>query len=351
MNSFRVTTGQQLARISARHDGTRDVVQFDPKRYHVGQATLDYRIEEAKKIQEWPKLEEAVDIKIDEQIKFVAWWHANVRKAGQPRKELTGTAVNSLSVAQAEKLTGMKQQRVSELGKRLQDVEAYRNHLLGAMYFAAYLKIPPPRGTFGTGENEWFTPEFYIALAREVLGEIDLDPATHAQAQRVIKATEFYTKKTDGLKHDWHGRVWLNPPYAQPLIELFVSRMVSEYISGHVTAGIMLTHNYTDTTWFHQAVSAATAVCFTRGRVRFHKPDGTLAQPTQGQAFFYFGPSMQTFISVFSEVGFIFKGDEHLQRQPDAPHPRVLADVIEQLPRVRADVAAAEGRARRGAAA
>jgi hypothetical protein len=61
------------------------------------------------------------------------------------------------------KLTGMKHQRVSELAKRLQDVEAYRNHLLGAMYFAAYLKIPPPRGTFGTGENERFTPEPYIA--------------------------------------------------------------------------------------------------------------------------------------------------------------------------------------------
>jgi hypothetical protein len=28
MNSFRVTTGQQLARISARHDGRRDVVSW-----------------------------------------------------------------------------------------------------------------------------------------------------------------------------------------------------------------------------------------------------------------------------------------------------------------------------------
>ncbi len=34
-----------------------------------------------------------------------------------------------------------------------------------------------PRGTQGTGNNEWYTPLDYIELAREVMGDIDLDPA------------------------------------------------------------------------------------------------------------------------------------------------------------------------------
>jgi hypothetical protein len=36
----------------------------------------------------------------------------------------------------------------------------------------------------------------------------------------------------------------------------------------------MLTHNYTDTTWFHQAAGACTANCFTRGRIKFYNAEG-----------------------------------------------------------------------------
>ena len=54
-------------------------------------------------------------------------------------------------MAEAERLTGMKQQRVSELGKRLADEESYLRHLVGAEYFAAFLEMPLPRGAQGTG--------------------------------------------------------------------------------------------------------------------------------------------------------------------------------------------------------
>jgi phage N-6-adenine-methyltransferase len=163
------------------------------------------------------------------------------------------------------------------------------------------------RGTQGTGENEWFTPPEYIELARSVLGDIDLDPASHQQAQQTVRATQYFTKAEDGLTREWHGRIWLNPPYAQPAIAHFVSKMVAERLAGHVNAAIMLTHNYTDTAWFHEAATTADAICFMRGRVKFYEPEGEIAAPTQGQAFFYFGSEAKNFAKQFRSIGFVVR--------------------------------------------
>lgn len=78
------------------------------------------------------------------------------------------------------------------------------------------------RGTEGTGEFERYTPAEYIAAVREVLGEIDLDPASSALAQETVRAIEHFTVDDDGLAQEWHGRVFLNPPYHRdrPQLEL-----------------------------------------------------------------------------------------------------------------------------------
>jgi phage N-6-adenine-methyltransferase len=158
----------------------------------------------------------------------------------------------------------------------------------------------------GTGQNEWYTPERYIEFARAVLGVIDLDPASSEIAQAKVRATRYFTIATDGLIHDWHGRVWLNPPYGQPYITQFVGKLVGEYTALRVSEAILLTHNYTDTAWFHMAASACSAICFTRGRIRFVAPSGEVASPTQGQAFFYFGPHPGRFRTYFGPEGHVF---------------------------------------------
>ncbi|KKM45460.1 hypothetical protein LCGC14_1560810 [marine sediment metagenome] len=157
-----------------------------------------------------------------------------------------------------------------------------------------------------TGESEWYTPAEYIASAARVMGGIDLDPASHPAAQETIRADRFFTLTDDGLSQAWEGRIWLNPPYAQPTIWHFVEKLVAELSSGNATEAILLTHNYTDTTWFHHAESIAAAICFTRGRIRFIDADGEDGgAPTQGQAFFYYGETDAEFRSVFSDFGFI----------------------------------------------
>lgn len=161
------------------------------------------------------------------------------------------------------------------------------------------------RGTQGTGENEWYTPADILDDVRKVLGVIDLDPASSEHAQRTVKASKYFTLADDGLKQPWHGSVFLNPPYAQPHIENFADKMIAEIAACRVKTAIMLTHNYTDTAWFQKLAAAASAICFTKGRIRFEAPNGELAAPTQGQAFFFFGPNPGHFFEVFRPIGFI----------------------------------------------
>lgn len=161
------------------------------------------------------------------------------------------------------------------------------------------------RGTLGTGENEWYTPTEHLDAARKVLGKIDLDPASSEIANRKVKAAAFFSEADNGLDCDWWGKVWLNPPYAQPAISQFMEKAVHQFECGNVTEMIVLTHNYTDTRWFQAAASSASAICFTRGRIRFEGPNGEIAAPTQGQAFFYFGKRFTTFLAYFREIGFV----------------------------------------------
>lgn len=161
----------------------------------------------------------------------------------------------------------------------------------------------------GTGsrrkQNEWYTPAHYIALARMVLGDIDLDPASTEQANKTVKACEYFDKHRNGLLQYWYGRVWLNPPYSQPLISKFIGKLLMEWDSGRITECLALCHNYSDSIWFQDAASVANAICFTQGRIRFHEPNGKAAKPTQGQAFFYFGPKVEIFRDIFGRVGFV----------------------------------------------
>ena len=158
----------------------------------------------------------------------------------------------------------------------------------------------------GTGENEWYTPKEYVEAARKVLGSIDLDPASSNIAQKIVNAKKYFTIDNNGLDQSWIAEtLYLNPPYSQPAIWDFIDKLVTELVDGNVDRAILLTHNYTDTAWFHRAEELASAICFTRGRIKFVDTDDNECAPTQGQAFFYFGEEPSKFSEHFLGYGFI----------------------------------------------
>lgn len=156
-----------------------------------------------------------------------------------------------------------------------------------------------------TGNNEWYTPVEYIDAARTVLGAIDLDPASTAEANKIVQARTFYTLQQDGLAQPWRGRVWMNPPYAQPAIEYFAAKFAESVAAREVTAGVVLVNNATETDWFRRLSDVASAVCFPSGRVRFWSPDRESATPLQGQAILYAGDELATFRQAFEPLGVV----------------------------------------------
>lgn len=130
--------------------------------------------------------------------------------------------------------------------------------------------------------DEWYTPAEIIRS----LGDFDLDPATSAEAYRINQsAKHFYTLKEDGLKRPWNGRVWLNPPYSNPLAKRFLEKMAEH------NNGIALVFSKIEAKWFHDVVLGhATAVKFLYERTRFFRPDGTKGmQPRNGSMLVAYG--------------------------------------------------------------
>ena len=103
--------------------------------------------------------------------------------------------------------------------------------------------------------------------------EIDLNPASSPEANAIVGASTFYTLQQNGLAQSWRGRVWMNPPYAQPAIEHFAAKFAEGVGAREITAGVVLVNNATGTDWFSHLSNVATAVCFPTGRVRFWSPE------------------------------------------------------------------------------
>ena len=148
-----------------------------------------------------------------------------------------------------------------------------------------------PHVSHNTGDYEWFTPPEYIEAARRMMGGgIDLDPASCAIANETVQATKFYTAADDGLTLPWVGRVWLNPPFSQPLVAEFVDRLLEHLDSGEVTAACCLTNNCSDAKFGQKLLIRQEPVFFPAGRIKFQKPEGASANGSlQGQMLTTFG--------------------------------------------------------------
>jgi DNA N-6-adenine-methyltransferase Dam len=165
--------------------------------------------------------------------------------------------------------------------------------------------------------NEWYTPVKYIEAAREVMGSIDLDPASCELANQTVKAARYYTKSENGLMLPWYGNVWLNPPYGsinesrKMGLPAFMGKLVCEYLSGNINQAIALATSRPACKWFDPLWQFS--LCFVNHDIQFellernkHRYNGKVTH-IHGSIFVYLGSREQEFVKVFSKFGHIVK--------------------------------------------
>lgn len=118
----------------------------------------------------------------------------------------------------------------------------------------------------GGETGDWLTPPELLAA----LGPFDLDPCC-PPVMPWRTATRMLTPADNGLAHEWHGRVFLNPPYGSAAWQ-WLWRLAEH------GDGIGLVMARTETAGFFRSVwGRADALLFLEGRLYFHRPDGSVA--------------------------------------------------------------------------
>jgi len=165
----------------------------------------------------------------------------------------------------------------------------------------AYKKVTVHVG-HNSGKYEWYTPKKFIDAARNVMGSIDLDPASSEIANKIIQATKIYTEQDSGLVHPWSGNIWMNPPYNNSLVGEFTRKLVEDL--PNINQACVLVNNATETRWFQYISEKCDVMCQVKGRIKFLDENGeATGSSLQGQVIMYFGQDINKFYEQFKIFG------------------------------------------------
>lgn len=114
---------------------------------------------------------------------------------------------------------------------------------------------------FKSDRHDWETPQFlFDGLNAEFRFELDV-----CATAKTAKCRRYFTPEDDGLKQDWDGVCWMNPPYGRE-IEQWMAKAVDAAHRGALV--VCLVPARTDTRWWHKYARRG-EIRYLRGRLRF----------------------------------------------------------------------------------
>jgi len=121
------------------------------------------------------------------------------------------------------------------------------------------------RGKYGT-------PEYIVEPLADAVGGFDLDPAAGAEPtpyadERVVPGPGDTTTSGGGLDMDWHGDVWLNPPYGRAENPAWAEKVREQL--GNVDSITCLIPSSTTAAWFQDTYSVFDYVALPGFRIEF----------------------------------------------------------------------------------
>lgn len=112
---------------------------------------------------------------------------------------------------------------------------------------------------FSSQTDLWATPqELFDELNNEFGFTVDV-----CALPENAKCKQYYTPEMDGLKQEWTGVVWCNPPYGRQ-----IGKWV-EKAAKSTCRVVMLLPARTDTRWFHDYIYGYAEIRFIKGRLKF----------------------------------------------------------------------------------
>lgn len=130
---------------------------------------------------------------------------------------------------------------------------------------------------FSSKTEMWATPQdFFDKMNEQYNFSLDV-----CAIQENAKCANFFSPEIDGLKQEWKGTCWMNPPYGRE-IGKWVAKAYEEAVEKKNCIVVALLPARTDTRWFHDYIYMmyGVEVDFIKGRLKFGNGENSAPFPS-----------------------------------------------------------------------